>query len=76
MENNFFSEGGAKFEGHGFATAARRGRESRDKEQQTGQLLLTLLETRDTTNWSTSDSVENTRQSPLGTHKCIFEGET
>ena len=22
MENNFFSEGGAKFEGHGFATAA------------------------------------------------------
>ena len=34
MENNFFSEGGAKFEGHGFATAAGRGRESRDKEQQ------------------------------------------
>ena len=65
MENNFFSEGGANFEGHGFATAAGRGRESRDKEQQTGQLLLKLVKTRDTTNWSTSDSVENTRQSPL-----------
>ena len=57
MENNFFSEGGAKFEGHGFATAAGRRREKRDKEQQTGQLLLTLLKTRDTTNWSTSDIV-------------------
>ena len=34
MENNFFSEGGAKFEGHGFATAAGRRREKRDKEQQ------------------------------------------
>ena len=30
MENNFFSEGGAKFEGHGFATAAGRGREKRE----------------------------------------------
>ena len=67
MENNFFSEGGAKFEGHGFATAAGRRREKRDKEQQTGQLLLTLLKTRDTTNWSTSDIIEDTRQSPLDT---------
>ena len=76
MENNFFSEGGAKFEGHGFATAAGRGRESRDKEQQTGQLLLKLVKTRDTTNWSTIDIVKNTRQSPLDTPKSIFEGET
>ena len=53
MENNFFSEGGAKFEGHGFATAAGRSRKKRDKEQQTGQLLLTLLKTRDKTKWST-----------------------
>ena len=52
MENNFFSEGGAKFEGHGFATAAGRGREKRDKEQQTGQLLLTLLKTRDKVHWT------------------------
>ena len=76
MENNFFSEGGAKFEGHGFATAAGRRREKRDKEQQTGQLLLTLLKTRDTTNWSASDIVENTRQSPLDTPKSVVEGET
>ena len=76
MENNFFSEGGAKFEGHGFATAAGRRGEKRDKEQQTGQLLLTLLKTRDTTNWSTSDIVEKTRQSPLVTPKSVVEGET
>ena len=76
MENNFFSEGGAKFEGHGFATAAGRRREKRDKEQQTGQLWLTLLKTRDTTNWSTIDIVENTRQSPLDTPYSVVEGET
>ena len=76
MENNFFSEGGAKFEGHGFATAAGRRGESRDKEQQTGQLLLKLVKTRDTTNWSTSNIVENTRQSPLDAPKSVVKGET
>ena len=50
MENNFFSEGGANFEGHGFATAA--GLEGRREIKNN--------------NWSTfADIVENTRHNKL-----------